>query len=465
MQQVLFHYPFLDKPQYSFGAMLLVAFVAVIVWGISRAPKVGLPSSRFQDMAMLLLVTGIAGARLVYMIQYANQFPSDPFLWFLAFFKIWDGGIVFYGSIFGGFLSYMFFRHYVVKRLNINGWQLADAVAPMLAIGMAIGRIGCYLNGCCWGQVACAECQPMPLPPEAGQFPLIPSHARKQVTWPADETARLPQIHGLQTTTGFSLRPRGDLPPMDSRSVVAAVEPNTAAERAGLKPGDKIVEVNGQQNHLVLEISSASGKAFDDAVALANIDKVTVRKLEVPPNEKESAAVIETDDLATMAIVQGKLAPFRGQITTAAHDSLYEFVRGGPQGQAQLALLVERNGERVPIAFTPRTVTFFPTQLYETISMVLLTLVLLAYQPFRRHDGQVMVLLMLGYAVHRFLNESIRIEPTYRFGLTLSQWISVGIFSAGVLLELYLRYSQPKLPPGLVPLGYGSNAKPDTAAV
>ena len=102
--------------------------------------------------------------------------------------------------------------------------------------------------------------------------------------------------------------------------------------------------------------------------------------------------------------------------------------------------------------------TFFPTQVYETISMVLITLLLLAFQPFRRHDGQVMVLLMLTYAVHRFLNEAIRIEPTYRFGLTLSQWISIGIFGAGIGLEVYLRRSQPKLPPGALPLGYG--AKP-----
>ena len=106
-----------------------------------------------------------------------------------------------------------------------------------------------------------------------------------------------------------------------------------------------------------------------------------------------------------------------------------------------------------PETFTPRTVTFFPTQLYETVSMVLLILLMLAFQPFRRHDGQVMVLLMLGYACHRFLNEAIRIEPTYSLGLTLSQWISIGIVAAAALLEVYLRWSQPKLPAGMQPLG------------
>jgi prolipoprotein diacylglyceryltransferase len=110
----------------------------------------------------------------------------------------------------------------------------------------------------------------------------------------------------------------------------------------------------------------------------------------------------------------------------------------------------------VDLSFTPRTVPFFPTQLYETVSMVLLIGVLIAFQPYRRHDGQVMVVLMLGYAVHRFLNEAIRIEPTYALNLTLSQWISVGIFAAGLLAEGYLRFTRPPLPPGPQPLSFGA---------
>ena len=71
----------------------------------------------------------------------------------------------------------------------------------------------------------------------------------------------------------------------------------------------------------------------------------------------------------------------------------------------------------------------------------------------------VLVLLMVGYAAHRFLNEAIRIEPSYSiagsdYGLTLSQWISVLIFILAVGMELYLRATRPKLPPGAVPLGY-----------
>jgi prolipoprotein diacylglyceryltransferase len=88
--------------------------------------------------------------------------------------------------------------------------------------------------------------------------------------------------------------------------------------------------------------------------------------------------------------------------------------------------------------------------------MLLLTLLLLAFQPFRARDGEVMVVLMLGYAAHRFLNEAIRIEPTYALNMTLSQWISIGIFAAGLLLWAFLRLRLPALPPGAVPLSYGA---------
>ena len=105
---------------------------------------------------------------------------------------------------------------------------------------------------------------------------------------------------------------------------------------------------------------------------------------------------------------------------------------------------LKREGKDVALPpFAPRTVSLYPTQLYETISMVLLILVLVAYYPFRRHDGQLMVLCMMGYAIHRFVNESLRIEPTIGLGLTLSQWGSVVIFASALGMELYLRRAMP----------------------
>jgi phosphatidylglycerol---prolipoprotein diacylglyceryl transferase len=390
MQQVLFHLPFTQGwfgmpdglPLYGFGAMLFFCFIlAAMVWGPRRGIKIGLPKDRLQDMAIVIFLTGIAGARIFYMSQYPKEFEGRNKL--LAFFEIWNGGIVFYGSVLGAVLGYTLFYFLVLRKLRISTWKLADVVAPLIALGLAIGRIGCYLNGCCWGQVACPESQPMPLQtPALGQFPILSAHFRDQLVRPASANDRLPHIRGLQTSAGFSVRP------VEAGTVVVAVEPGSAAALAGVLPGDRILEVNGVTN-----APNAFGDHFD----------------------------------------------------TMIHE--------WPRGKQKLDLVIERGSTKVPLSFIPRTVTFFPTQLYESISMVLLIAVLLTFQPFRRHDGQVMVLFMVGYAIHRFLNEAIRIEPTYELGLTVSQWISVCILVAAIGLEFYLRFSQTRLPKGVQPLG------------
>jgi prolipoprotein diacylglyceryltransferase len=456
MQQVLFHIPFTaglvtpeGVPVYGFGAMLFLTFVVVaMLWGPLRVAKVGMPKDRLQDMAIVLFLTGIAGARIVYMIQYSDQFPDkSPWGLIKSFFQIWNGGIVFYGSVFGGIIGYLLFRRYVLRRFNVSDWKLADAVAPLIALGLAIGRIGCYLNGCCWGQPVCEQCQPVPLSPELGKFPLVPAHARDQVVVPALEPdEKRPEIRGLQTSTGFTILPQVERPGTgDPRSVVANLEPASAAEKTGLKAGDRIIQVNGRPNLAILDLigpADVLGQAAERLRAAGGVELGTGR--------------FGFADLTAYHAAAAKLTDLRPRgLSLSAHDTLTELVRDWPRGVNTLSLVVERPGEQVSLAFVPRTVPFFPTQLYETVSMVLLTFLLVAFQPFRRHNGQVMVLLMLGYAVHRFLNEAIRIEPTYALGLTLSQWISVGIFAAGILLELYLRATQPKLPPGPVPLSYG----------
>lgn len=466
MQQVLFHIPFTaglvppdGLPVPGFGVMLFLTFVVTaMLWGPARGRKVGMPGDKVQDLAIVFFLAGIAGARLVYMLQYRQQFAGmSPAELVIAFFRIDRGGIVFYGSIFGGFLGYLVFRRLVIKRLGVNEWKLADVVAPLIAVGLAIGRIGCYLNGCCWGQPVCVECQPVPLAPSLGAFPLLPAHAKDQVVRPATDLDRLPEIRGLQTSAGFTLGPReASVGTGDPRSVVAAVEPGSEAAAAGLKPGDRVIRVNGRANQVVVELSGPDGpvdEAVKKLMAAGGLDPG------LPGGGNSPVARVGFDDPAKYRDAVAKLTDLRaGGLAVYAQDTLWELARDWPRGRNRLDLTVDRGGTQVDLSFTPRTVPFFPTQLYETVSMVLLIGVLLAFQPYRRHDGQVMVVFMLGYAVHRFLNEAIRIEPTYALNLTLSQWISVGIFAAGLALEAYLRLTRPPLPPGPQPLSYG--AKP-----
>jgi prolipoprotein diacylglyceryltransferase len=456
MQQVLFTLPIFKGtfgpdgiPIYGFGAMLFVCFVAVTIWGSRRAKRTAdMPPERFQDMVISLFVTGLVGARTLYMIQYAHHFPDQSVAGLVgAFFKIWEGGIIFYGSALGGVLGYALFYHFVLRRLHINGWRLADAVAPLLALGLAVGRIGCYLNGCCWGQVACEECRTVPL--GAAHFPLLPAHAR----------SLLVREEYLQTTTGFATEPRQRYNPFaDPRSRVAAVEAGSPADRAGLKPGDLIVGVGEKAdavkpNSIFVDLSGPEERV-NAAVAAV---RFTGTAQDLPGGRKR----LEFDKLAEYVEARAVLRGVPGVEVTAS-DRLDDAVREWPRGRSDLTLVVERDGkeaEPVVMTFAPVTIGLYPTQLYETVSMVLLILLLLAYYPYRRHDGQLMVLLMVGYAVHRFINESLRIEPTIGLGLTLSQWGSVVIFAAAVAIEAYLWRTSPSrwagesppAPPAAVP--------------
>jgi prolipoprotein diacylglyceryltransferase len=435
MQQVLVTLPIFKSwfppdgvPLYGFGAMLFLVFASVTLWGAHRAKKLtGLAPERFQDMVIWLFVTGIVGARLLYMLQYANQFPDRSLVGLAsAFFKIWEGGIVFYGSAIGGAFGYGLFYWFVLRRLKIDGWRLADAVAPLLALGLAIGRIGCYLNGCCWGQVACEECQYVPL--GASHFPLLPAHARPSLV----------RDSALQTTTGFTLAPRGFGGVIDEpRARVRAVEIGSPAERAGVLPDDLVVRVNARTNALYLDLSGPDDKVKAAVAAI----KGNVGEPEVLPNGRVRLAFEEQSAyLAARLALDGQ----HGGVEATSSDLFDDVVRDWPRGKKVLELTVLRNNKEVELpAFAPETVGLFPTQLYETLSMVLLVLFLLAYYPFRRHDGQLMTVLMVCYALHRFVNESLRIEPSYAGGLTLSQWISVLILVPAAVLELYLWRTQP----------------------
>src|SRR5207244_6621943 len=101
---------------------------------------------------------------------------------------LWQGGLVFYGSLIGGTIGLLLAYIFVFRKYNLSWFKIADIIAPSLAIGLAIGRIGCLLNGCCYGEVACPGCA-------AVSFPLsAPSYAQLLG-------------RGLQTTAGFTIAP------------------------------------------------------------------------------------------------------------------------------------------------------------------------------------------------------------------------------------------------------------------
>lgn len=143
MWQVLFVVPGLGIKIFGYGLMLFLAFLASMNLAAWRARREKLDPEVIYDLALWLFLGGLVGARAFYVIQYWGTRVRS----FGEIFRIWEGGIVLYGSLIGGalaFLLYRAFRPFPVR-------PVMDAIAPSLAVGIALGRIGCFLNGCCWG--------------------------------------------------------------------------------------------------------------------------------------------------------------------------------------------------------------------------------------------------------------------------------------------------------------------------
>jgi prolipoprotein diacylglyceryltransferase len=433
MQQVLFNIPVFKEwfppdglPINGFGVMLFITFIACVGFFGRRAARTGtnMPQERVQDLVIFMFVGGLSGARLTYMIQYG--IPVTP----ANFVRIWEGGIVLYGGVLAGVGLFIVAYYGYLRRVGVHFWKLADAVAPTLALGIALGRVGCLLNGCCYGHVAPEGCPQL-------HFPTL--------TAPARDT--LIDQNQLQTIIGFTTERQGD----DVRSVVTAVEPGSAAQREGLQPGDRIINLDGQPNSWVMLVTGPDAM-LDTIVKLA--EQGGARVADTTREGGGRRLKIVADDVPGFRATRTQIAD---AVVPGGHiyetDRFTDTIPNWPRAHPSMELEVERGGQTVALArFTPRTIGLHPTQLYETISMLLLMAFLLAYYPFRRHDGQVFVVFVACYAVHRFMNEILRNDTSVvGFQMTLSQNISVMLLTAALGLEVVLRWLRPRVRDGVSP--------------
>jgi phosphatidylglycerol:prolipoprotein diacylglycerol transferase len=129
-----------------YGVMMATAFFAGLWAATRRARLVNVSADVIADVTVRLLIGSIVGARMVYVTTYWKQeFASQPFS---EVFMIQHGGLVFYGGLIGAFVAsvgYLWWKHLPV-------WKIADVLAPSVALGSVFGRIGCLLNGCCYGR-------------------------------------------------------------------------------------------------------------------------------------------------------------------------------------------------------------------------------------------------------------------------------------------------------------------------
>jgi len=124
----------------SYAVLVTLGFLAGLAWMIRSGRRNGLDPGLISDLAFWAAIGGILGARAVYI-------ALDPTAGVLDFPKFWEGGLSFHGALLGGGLAFWLFA----RRAGLSFLRLADLAAPGVALGQAIGRVGCFLNGCCYG--------------------------------------------------------------------------------------------------------------------------------------------------------------------------------------------------------------------------------------------------------------------------------------------------------------------------
>jgi phosphatidylglycerol:prolipoprotein diacylglycerol transferase len=338
--------PGLGLPIRGYGTMLLIAVVsgaALVAW---RGYRLGIDPELTTTLVFWGFVPGIIGARVYYVVTHSGEFNTLG-----EVLNITQGGLVVYGSLIGGLLG---FSAFLIKE-RLPPLPMFDLLVPGMLLGLALGRVGCFLNGCCYGGVCDL--------PWAVRFPVGSPPFVQQLE------------EGRVSLYGLKLQGADDAAP-----VIAEVEPGSPADEVGLKPGQTLQSINGTP---VATVSHArwfllNAHRFGDEVAIA--------------------------------------------------------VAGNPRPV------------RLPIPVpSPRSEPIHPTQLYSALDALVLCLFLLAYDPFKRRDGEVLALFLTIYPINRFLMECIRTDEPGIWGtpLTGAQFLSLAILAGVAGLWWYLLRKPP----------------------
>ncbi|MCX7732603.1 MAG: prolipoprotein diacylglyceryl transferase [candidate division WOR-3 bacterium] len=155
---------------YSYGVMLFISFVLGIMIVERRAQRFGVEPKKITDLALWVLLAVVLGSRLFYVAFHWDEFRND----LVGIIRFWGNppglsGLMFYGGFLGAFIAGLVFVG--LNRLPLL--KMLDAVAPALVLGEGFTRIGCFLNGCCFGKpTACPLGMVFPAGSAAGaQFP------------------------------------------------------------------------------------------------------------------------------------------------------------------------------------------------------------------------------------------------------------------------------------------------------
>lgn len=399
MNPELFRIPVVDWPIKSYGLMLMIGFLSAIWLAMKRAERVKANPDIILNCGILSLFFGVAGARIFFVAHYWESsfaYLENP-TW--AAINLTSGGLEYLGGFIGAFLAVMVYiplygRLFARRERPLSLRLYLDIIAPVAMYGLAFGRTGCFLNGCCWGGL-CVDEHDHKVLPWALTFPFASgAHERqwsnRQATVPAELIVDEPTIVPETTLLPRFLLER----PPESWGKVREYE-----------------EVNRQ--YLEEKAKGAQGPEFDTLKArwetLARQNQQTVAEMN--------------------RVIAAQQYPSR-------HD---------PSRKTTISELLQ-------LSEGYRSVPVHPVQLYGIVNALLLAWLLLLILNRRKRHGVVMGWMLLIYPISRFILELIRVDNPHDFGpMTISQAFGLAMFLSGVVWMVVICKFQPLRSPYAIP--------------
>ncbi|MCD6304089.1 MAG: prolipoprotein diacylglyceryl transferase [Planctomycetes bacterium] len=443
---------------YAYGLMLVGGFLAAIYIAQWRARRVGEDPEHIARIGLLSLVGGIAGSRAAYVIQHWNtQFATaeNPIG---AVLNVSSGGLIYYGGVI--LATLMVLGYLKLKRLPVR--RYLDIVAVPLMVGLAFGRTGCTLNGCCFG----ARCSPdWPLAMRFPMFskPLLKFDGRAN-PYSADTVSPSP-VYAHQL------------------ALAQITPPAPLVNWARHQLEGALVEVNGQfrPRLYLLPPREYHGRLSADQTAVW-----------ADPNNRPAArrafeALAGPDGLLGPRQWQRGLAEPGGFLRGSEHwaeailydrdhsgrltfDEAWAYLqdrrrRFDTDGDGKLSPAERRAANEVlqadqfALAARARSLPVKPAEPLGIANALLLAGLLTGFYRLRTREGQVFALLIILYPITRFVLESIRADnPHHIFAgvFTHNQYTSTALATIGIVMLLVLH----RLAPAAGPAGGRRHAAP-----
>lgn len=134
----------------TYGLFLALAFLVGVFLAVKRGEERGVKRKDIFDLSFTIMISSVVGSRMFYVLTHLGEYADHP----LGVFSFWEGGL----SMFGGIVAALAASWWFASKRHLSFGLLGDIVAPSIALGTSLTRIGCFMNGCCFGLPTEASC-------------------------------------------------------------------------------------------------------------------------------------------------------------------------------------------------------------------------------------------------------------------------------------------------------------------